>query len=170
MVRRILAQGLGVMALVSAIMVLGAAVGQTRDGPGHESIRSTQGSRVSADRELAAIARDIDRVSVGETRVAGSLAAEFGRSEKAVLEEKRGLGASWGNLTIAYTFAAGDKQGMTAAQILQLHDRGMGWGQVAAGLRFSLDDAVRAVRDESRVAREQVKADGKAAPIRGDGL
>jgi hypothetical protein len=170
MVPRILAQGLGVMALVSAILVLGAAVGQTRGGPGQEPIRSTQRSRVSADRELAAIARDIDRASVGETRVAGSLAAEFGGSEESMLLEKRGLGASWGDLTIAHTLAASDKLGMTAAQVLQLHDRGMGWGQVAAGLRFSLDDAIRAVRDESRVAREQVKADGKATPIRGDGL
>jgi hypothetical protein len=118
-----------------------------------------------ADRELAARARDIDRASVGDTRVAGFLAAEFGMSEQAVITEKKDLGASWGNLTIAHTLAAGDNQGMTVAQVLQLHDRGMGWGQVAAGLRFKQDEAVRAVNAVSRVARGREKADGNAAPI-----
>jgi hypothetical protein len=170
MVRRIFVRGLAVMALASALLVFWATVGQTGGGPGYESSGSTQEGRVSADRVLAAIARNINRASVGDTRVARSLAAEFGGSEEAILAERQDLRASWGNLAIAHTFAASDKQGMTAVQVLQLHDRGMGWGQVAAGLRFRLDDAVRAVRDEGRVAMGQVKADGRAAPILGDGF
>jgi hypothetical protein len=158
------------MALVSAIMVFGATVGQTGDGPGYESNSSTQAGRVSADRKLAAAARDIDRASVGETRVASFLGSEFGMSVDAILAERRTLGASWGDLTIAHTLAASDKQGMTAAQVLELHARGMGWGQVAAGLRFGLEDAIRAVNTESRVARGLMKPDGRTAPIGGDGF
>jgi len=165
-----LARGLGVMALISIILTLGAAVGRTGYRPGHEPRTSTQQDRVSADRELAGMARDIDRASVGETRVAAFLGAEFGMSAAAILAERRDLGASWGNLTIAHTLSASDKQGMTPAQVLQLHVRGMGWGEVAAGLRFRLDDTIRAVRAVSRVARGLMKADGKAASISGDGL
>lgn len=158
------------MALISVILALAAAVGRTGDQPGHESRISTQRDRVSADRELAGMARDIDRASVGDTRVATFLGAEFGVSAGAILAERQALGASWGNLTIAHTLAASDRQGMTPAQVLQLHVRGMGWGEVSAGLRFRLADAIRAVHDESRVARGLVKADGRTAPIGGDGL
>jgi len=167
---RVLARGLGVMALLSTILAFGATVGQTGNGPGHESRISTQEDRVSADRALAGMARDIDRASVGETRVATFLGAEFGMSADSILAERQTLGASWGNLTIAHTLAASDKQGMTPAQVLQLHVRGMGWGEVAAGLRFRLDEAIHAVHDESRVARGLVKADGTIAPIGGSGF
>jgi len=91
-------------------------------------------------------------------------------SEEAIIAQKQDLGTSWGNLTVAHTLAASDRQGMTVAQVLQLHDRGMGWGQVAAALRFELNDAVRAVNAERRVARGLMKPDGKAAPIGGDGF
>jgi hypothetical protein len=170
MAPRILLRGLGVMALVSAITVLGTGVGNTRDGHGRKSSISTQQVRASADRELAATARDINRASVGETRVASFLGAEFGMSQEAIITQKKDLGASWGNLTIAHTLVASNTQGMTVAHLLQLLDRGMGWGQIAAGLRFELNDAVRAVNAEGRVATGRAKADGKAAPIRGDGL
>jgi hypothetical protein len=161
----ILAKGFGALALMSAVTVLGAAAGRTGDGARRGSTRSSPQARASTDRTLAAKARSIDRASVGETHVAKFLGAEFGMSEEAIVTEKNDLGASWGNLTIAFTLAASDKQGMTPAQILDLHERGMGWGQVAAGLGFNLDDAVRAVNAESRVARGRTKADGKAAPI-----
>ncbi len=166
---RILTRGFGVMALVSALTILGTAAGQPRDLSGHGPI-STQKGRASADREFIAVARDINRASVGETRVAGFLAVEFGMSEEAILAEKRSLRVSWGNLTIAHALAAGDRQGMTVAQVLHLHDSGMGWGQVAAGLRFELDDAVRVVNAEGRVARGLVKAEGKKAAILADGF
>lgn len=157
------------MALVSVLTVLGTAAGQTRDFTGHGPI-STQQDRALADRQLALVARDIDRASVGDTRVAAFLAAEFGMSPEAIVTEKRDLGASWGDLTIAHALSAGDTQGMTAAQVLHLHDRGMGWGQVAAGLRLELDDAVRTVDREGRIARGLMKADGRKAVILADGF
>ena len=158
-----------ILAMIAAIAVLGIAVGYTGDSPGHGSSISTPQSRASADIALAAQAMRINRASVGETRVAKFLGAEFGISEDAITTQKNQLGASWGDLTIAYTLAASDKEGMTAAQLLQLHDRGMGWGQVAAGLRFKLGDTVRAVNEESRVARGRAKANGRGAPIGGYG-
>jgi hypothetical protein len=165
-----LARGLAGMALISVLLPLGAAVGQARSGRGHEPRASTERDRVSVDRELAAAAREIDRASVGETGVATYLGAEFGMSPEAILAERRDLQVSWGNLTVAHTLSASDREGMTAAQVLLLHDRGMGWGQIAAGLRFKLADAVLAVNAESRVARGRAPADGKTAPIGADGF
>jgi hypothetical protein len=158
-----------ILAMIAAIAILGTAVGYTGDSFGHVSSLSTPQSRASADIALAAQATEIDRASVGETRVASFLGLEFGMSEEAIIAEKQDLGASWGDLTIAHTLAASDKEGMPAAQLLELHDRGMGWGQVAAGLRFKLGNTVRAVNEESRVARGRAKANGRPAPIGRDG-
>lgn len=167
---RVLARSLLSLGVIAAITTLGTAVVHPGVGAGQRSARASTQGLTSADRELALKAKGIDRAAVGVTRVASFLAAEFGLSEEAITTQKEDLRASWGNLTIAHTFAASDKGGMTVAQVLQLHDRGMGWGQVAAGLRFKLDDAVRAVSAESRVARGRAKADGKTAPIGGDGF
>ena len=103
------------MACVSVLAVLGAADGRT--GPGWGP--STPKTRASADRILTAKSRDINRASVGETHVATFLGAEFGMSEQEIIEEKRALGASWGNFTIAHTLATSDKQGMTVAQVAE---------------------------------------------------
>ena len=73
-----------------------------------------------------------------------------------------------GKLDRRHTFAAGDRGGMTVAQILQLHDRGMGWGQIAAGLRFNMRDAVAAVNSVSGVATGITKADGKTVSVGGE--
>jgi len=158
------------LAMIAAIAVLGSAVGYSLGRPERGSGISSRQARASADGALAAQATEIDRASVGETRVASFLGLEFGISEEAIIAQKQDLGTSWGNLTVAHTLAASDRQGMTVAQVLQLHDRGMGWGQVAAALRFELNDAVRAVNAERRVARGLMKPDGKAAPIGGDGF
>lgn len=163
MVPRILTYGLGAMAVLSALAVLGAADGR----PVPEWGPSTPKTRASADRKLAAQCRAINRASVGETRVANFLGAEFAVSEQAILEEKRTLGASWGNLTIAHTLASSDQHGMTVAQVLHLRDSGLGWGQVAAGLGMNLGDVIRAVTTEGRVAMGRAKADGHVAPVRG---
>jgi len=154
------------MVLIPGITILGAFLGHTGGGSGEEPGGPSARARASAGGRLAAEVRNINRASVGETRVATFLGAEFGMSEEAIIKEKRALGASWGNLTVAHTLAASDKQGMTVAEVLHLFDCGLGWGQIAAGLGFNLNDAVRAVSAESRVARGRAKADGKAAPIR----
>jgi hypothetical protein len=170
MPRTSLARALAGLALVSVLLLLGAAVGHAGYGRRQGPRTSTERDRVSVDRELAAAAREIDRASVGETRVASFLGAEFGMGTEAILAERRDLRVSWGDLTIAHTLSASDRQGMTPAQVLLLHDRGMGWGQIAAGLRLTLGDAVQAVNAESRVARGCARADGRIAPIESDGF
>lgn len=148
------------------ILFTATALGIAFAGAGRvRPLATTPDARAFADRRLEAESRSVDRTSVGETRVARLLGIEFGMSEEAVAAQHERLGASWGDLTIAYTFAASDKPGMTAAQVLQLHDRGMGWGQVAAGLGFELSDAARAVSEESRVARGRAKPDRTTASI-----
>src|SRR5690349_7002511 len=97
-----LARGLAGMALISVLLPLGAVVGHAGSRRGIGARASTQRERVSVDRQLAAAAREIDRASVGETRVAAFLGAEFGMSTEAILAEQRDLRVSWGNLTVAH--------------------------------------------------------------------
>jgi hypothetical protein len=164
---RMAARALGVLVVLftaSALAIGLMGVGWRRP------MSTTPAARALADRQLAAEARKIDRASVGETHVARFLGIEFGMSEKAIVAQQEDLRASWGDLTIAHTFAASDEHGMTVAEVLQLHDRGMGWGQVAAGLRFKLSDAARAVCVESRIARGRAEPGGTMASIGGDGF
>lgn len=156
------------MSLVAAIATFEPAVRRTGIGAGRSSPRASQQARASTDRKLAARARGIDRAAVGVNQVARDLGAEFGMSREAILAQKDDLHASWGNLTIAHTFAAGDRGGMTVAQLLQLHDRGMGWGQIAAGLRFNMRDAVTAVNSASGVATGVTKAGEQAVAVGGE--
>jgi hypothetical protein len=161
---------LGVMVMLFTVTALGIAFVAMATERRHGTTPPTPDACAVADRSLAADARDIDRSSVGETRVARLLGLEFGMSEEAIAAQHEGLGASWGNLTIAHTFAASDRPGMTVAQVLQLHDRGMGWGHVAAGLGFELGDAVRAVNEVSQVARGRARPRRPMTSIEHDGF
>lgn len=162
---RSLARGLAIWVLIPGLMGLGTDIPPSSGVPRHASGYSTPRARASADKVMAARAREINRASVGETRVASYLAAEFGLTEEAIVAEKLDHRTSWGDLTIAHTFSANDKLGMSVAQVLELTAHGMRWGQVAAGLRLDLHDAVRAVNAECRVATGRAKADGRVAPI-----
>jgi len=101
----------------------------------------------------------------GENKVASLLATEFRTSTEAMLSEKSELSTSWGDLTIAHTLAANANTGVTVAQLVQLQQSGMGWGQIAAGLGMHLGSAVSSVKAEARVANGLAKADGHVAAI-----
>lgn len=141
-----------------------------------ETIRS-RGARVPAaararaESRLEAAGKRVDEEagSAGETRVASRLAVEFGTPAEVLIRDRARRGCGWGDLVIALTLIANSGMDMTPGQLLAMHHEGAGWGQIAAGLALSLDDAVRAVRVESRVARGTTPADGRVAVIRGEG-
>jgi len=119
-----------------------------------------------AQKELDAAKHSIEaKAERGANTVAGLLATEFGTSTEAMLSEKSELRTSWGDLTIAHTLAANANTGVTAAQLVQLQQSGMGWGQIAAGLGMHLGSAVSSVKAEARVANGLAKADGQVAAI-----
>lgn len=96
----------------------------------------------------------------GAKSLANRLAAEFDVTPESVQEVREETGASWGNLTIAYTLAGTTGGPATPAELLALQGNGTGWGQIAAGLGMPLGQALKAVQDESRVAMGLEKADG----------
>jgi hypothetical protein len=57
---------------------------------------------------------------------------------------------------------------VTAPQLIELHDRGVGWAQIGAGLGFQLGEVVAAADAESRVAAGALAPDGKVQPLNGD--
>ena len=136
-----------------------------------------KGARVSAEAraksetrlEAAAKKTDEQARAAGDAKVATRLAAEFGMSVEQMQSEKQALGCSWGQLMIAHSLDANAKTDVTASQLVQLHQEGTGWGQIAAGLGLKLGEAVSAVQAEGRVAAGLAKPDGKCAVIHGEG-
>ena len=126
-------------------------------------------SRAEAEAKLSATMKEVNdhQSTDGEQKLAARLAAEFGTSAEAVLAEKRETGCSWGELMLAHTLDANSEEDVTAAQLIQLHKDGTGWGQICAGLGFKLGEVVTAARAESRVAAGLAQPDGKAAQLTG---
>jgi len=100
----------------------------------------------------------------GQAKVAARLAAEFGMTEEALLDQKAEHGLSYGELVIAHTLLANSSAGVTLADLVDLRSD-LGWGAIAFGLKFHLEDFEDAIKAEGRVAMGLSKADGKAAVI-----
>lgn len=135
-----------------------------------QAAKVSTGARAKADAQLEAVAKSVDdNAEKGGEVVAGHLAAEFGTTAQAIEGEQGQLNASWGNLMIAHTLSMNAKTDVTVAQLVEMHQDGMGWGQIAAGIGFELGSVMRGVKAEGRVALGQAKADGHAAMIHGEG-
>ncbi len=130
-------------------------------------------SQAEVSGKLEATAKKVDDTdaSSAESKIAGRIGAEFGMTTQAVLDEKQALDASWGNLMIAHTLAASGSSdaNATVANLEAMHEAGMGWGKIAAGLGLNLGQTMSAVQAESRVAAGLARADGKVASINADG-
>ena len=161
----------GFLIVLILLAFVGTALGQSADEVKEKAAKVSSKARSSADKKLGASAKALDGTanSAGEVKVATRLGTQFGMTADAITAEKNQLGTSWGNLMIAHTLAANAKSGITVAQLVQMHDSGMGWGQIAAGLGFKLGEAISAVKAEGRVAKGLSKPSGKVATIHGEG-
>jgi hypothetical protein len=127
-------------------------------------------SRTHAEEQMEISAKEVDAHAsgAGESKVAERLGKEFDMTSEAVTAEKTALNASWGDLTIAHALAANATSGTNVSDLVMLHQDGMGWGQIAAGLGLKLGAVVSGMKAESQVARGLAKADGHAtAALRG---
>ena len=161
----------GTSASTSTSADAGADVSQLRERIEKKSERTSAQVRAKAETRLDAAAQGVEKTaaSQGDEKVAGRLAAEFGTTTQAMLDEKQALGASWGNLMIAHTLASNASTDVTVEQLMQMKSDGMGWGKIAAGLGLNLGSVVSSVAAEGRVANGLAKPDGKVAVIHGEG-
>ena len=99
-------------------------------------------ARTEAQSKLDAAARQVDAAAAkeGDAKLSAQLAGELGTTASALLAER--ADASWGSLVIAHRLAAGSD--VAAHDLLDLHQDGMGWGTIAAGLGLSTSRAVEA--------------------------
>jgi hypothetical protein len=144
---------------------------KTMDRIKERGAKVSKQARAKAESKIDAVSTKTgeDAAVHGSATVAGRLAAEFGMSTDEIMAEQQALGCSWGALMIAHSLDANTSTDVTAAQLVQLHKEGTGWGQIAAGLGLNLGHVVSAVQAEGRVAAGLAKPDGKVAAIRGDG-
>jgi hypothetical protein len=101
----------------------------------------------------------------GQATMTARLAAEFKLTEESLLDEKAEHSLSWGEIVIAHTLLANSGTGLTIVDLAQLRREGLGWGAIAFGLQFHMEDFEDAIKAEGRVAMGLPKADGKAATI-----
>lgn len=144
---------------------------KTMDRIKERGAKVSKETRARAESKIEAVSTKTGEEAAvqGSARVAGRLAAEFGMSQDALTAEHEALMCSWGDLMIAHSLDANTSADVTAAQLVQLHKEGTGWGQIAAGLGLKLGHVVSAVQAEGRVAAGLAKPDGKVAVIHGDG-
>lgn len=105
------------------------------------------------------------------SKVPARLAKQFGMTPDALEAEKTKFNAGFGELMIAHLLFSNEKSTstMTLGDLFQLHQDGMGWGQIAHGMGLNLGDLVSAARSEGRVATGRAKADTRASKIRSEG-
>ena len=101
----------------------------------------------------------------GQRVLAGRLAREFGRTTESLLDEKAEHGLSWGELVIAHTLLDNSESDLTLLDLVTLRSEGLGWGAIAFGLRFHMEDLENAIKAEGRVAMGLSKTDSKAPPV-----
>lgn len=125
--------------------------------------------RARAEARLGELAKRVDQAAArGEGEVASRLAAELGIAAEVLVAQHDDWKLGWGEMTIAHTLAASAGDEVGVEQLIEMHQEGIGWGQIAAGLGMSLGQVVSAVRSEALVASGQARADGSVAVIRGE--
>jgi len=88
----------------------------------------------------------------GQTTVAARLATEFDMTTEALLDEKGEHGLSLGEILIARTLLANSTAKVTLLDLLDLRSDGLGWGAIAFGLRFHMEDFEDAIKAGGRIA------------------
>lgn len=133
-----------------------------------EGLQVSEKHRDRAEAKLASTTSKVMNAArrAGDAKFAERMAAEFGVSPRALLDQKDSLCASWAEITIAYTLDANARCAVTVDELIRLEQQGMGWGQIAAGLGFGLNETVNAARAEKRVAEGKARPDGRIAAIR----
>src|SRR5262245_15348986 len=126
--------------------------------------------RAKADQKITAAIQSVsDREARdGAERIADRIASEFRTSREKVLADRDATGAQLGELMLAYTFELNTTHSVTAPDLIELHDRGVSWAQIGAGLGFKLGEVVAATDAETRVAAGRTAPDGKVQPLNGD--
>ena len=123
--------------------------------------------RKDIDKRIAATVTRVNNAATekGQTDLATRLASEFGMTTEALLDEKGEHGLSWGEIMIAHTLLANSDAAVTLADLVTLRSEGLGWGAIAFGLRFHIEDFEATIKAEGRVAMGLSKADGKPPAI-----
>jgi hypothetical protein len=142
-----------------------------RHAIGEKSSRVSPQTRANAERRLQEATHRVDLIAqdAGDAMLAGRLAREFRAPAAALTRERSELGATWGELLIAYTLAVNTRSRVEASQLVRWRHGGMHWSQLASGLGLSLNSVVSSVDAEARVATGLSHADGRVAAIYGEG-
>lgn len=121
--------------------------------------------RRDTDRRIAITIERVNKEASdrGQTTMAARLAAEFKQTPDGLLDDKADFGLSWGEMVISETLLANSATKVTLADLAALRRDGLGWGAIAYGLEFHMEDFEDVVKAEGRVAMGLGKSENKAA-------
>ncbi|HET9941199.1 MAG TPA: hypothetical protein VFR25_08840 [Candidatus Eisenbacteria bacterium] len=100
----------------------------------------------------------------GQATMTARLAAEFKVTGESLLEDKSEYSLSWGELVIAHTLLANSGAGLGLVDLVDLRREGLGWGAIAFGLEFHMEDFEDMIKAEGRVAMGLSKTGGNVPP------
>lgn len=142
---------------------LEAALSGVRDRAGEMPVdeRVEIGKRI----EVTISRVNAEATSKGQATMAARLAAEFDMTAEELIREREDLALRWGEVVVGHTLLANSKVGLTMRDLVGLRSEGIGWGPIAYGLQFRMEDFVSAIKAEGRVAMGIAKPDGKPAKI-----
>jgi hypothetical protein len=112
------------------------------------------GMRRDTDKRIAITVERVNQEARdrGHATMTARLAREFKLTEDGLLEEKSLYSLSWGELTIAHTLLANSGAGLGLVDLAGLRREGFGWGAIAFGLQFHMEDFEEMIKAEGRVA------------------
>lgn len=115
------------------------------------------------------IAITVDRVNQeardrGQATMTARLAAEFKVTAESLLDDKSEYSLSWGELVIAHTLLDNSHAGLGLVDLAQLRREGLGWGAIAFGLEFHMEDFEDMIKAEGRVAMGLSKTGANVPP------
>jgi hypothetical protein len=124
--------------------------------------------RIDIDKRIRATVGRVNKQAAdkGQAAVAARLASKFSLTTEALIDEKGRHGFSWGEMVIAGTLLSNSQKGVTLSDLATLRAEGLGWGAIAFGLGFHVEDLEDTIKSAGRVAMGLSKADG-AAPATG---
>ena len=123
-------------------------------------------ARKETDKRIAITVGRVNNeaASKGQATMVSRLAGEFHTTHESLLDDKSEFGWSWGDLMIAHTLLANSGLKVTTRDLATLRSDGLGWGAIAYGLEFHLEDFEDLVKAEGHVAMGFSKSADQSTP------
>lgn len=110
--------------------------------------------RLDMDKRIRATIDKVndDAARRGQAVFAAKLAAAYGTTKDALLDEKATLGLGWGDLVVAHTLLGNSARKVALVDLATLRSDGLSWSAIAYGLQFHMEDLEDVIKSGGKIA------------------